>query len=297
MLPASYVREVKVKAKSKSDAVAETERPVQQIGSSSSRQTDRDRETETETETERAVSPRKTVVGVVEEIRWEPQLEEADAPTVHDTVERAREDLGLPQQERSPLSEQIAEICEVLSIETGWERENQGTDLSGRAVVGNEQAPAANPAPEAPLQPDSATQPEPEPQPEPEQDIDADHGAIQMLLMVTGKSEPECRQALAAAGGDMTQASVSLLQALAPPSLPAEHNEKTDDPLSPTLSVQDEEQERVPENARAQQQRPSSPSSPRGSLSEAMNRLCDGLLSKESVENTLHRIDTVRPDK
>ncbi len=299
VVPASHLREVQVKATStRAQTEPEPEPEPRQAPGAPTQQLSRG-----------VVSPQKTMAGAVDEIRWELQLEEAHAPTLHEAVERAQEQLGLQPDERSPLSQQVAEICYALSIDTGWE--NQRSGLSGQSVEESEQAPAVETAPEA-LQPAEETAAEQlaaegaeparlasiphagTPFNVSARTVDADdHNAIQMLLMVTGKSEPECRRALAAAGGDMKQASVSLLQPPVP-SLEAENDEQTDDLSHLTLSVQDEEREHVPEHARARQHRPSSPSSPRASLSEAMDRLCDGLLSKESVEDTFHRIDTVR---
>jgi hypothetical protein len=193
----------------------------------------------------------------------------------------------------------VAEICDALSIDTGWEDHRDGR--SGQSVGAAQQAPAVEPMLEA-LQAAEDAEAALLAAEEAEGGrlastphaamvtVDADHNVIQMLLMVTGKSEAECRRALAAAGGDMKQASVSLLQPPVP-SLQAEEDEQTDDRSRLTLSVQDEDRE----HARAQQHRSSSPSSPRASLSEVMNRLCDGLLSKDTVEDTFYQIDTVRP--
>ena len=232
-------------------------------------------------------SPRKTVVSVHEAIRWELGFEEGEAPTVLDTLTAARAQLGLAVEadDRSPVRQQLAEVCSHLQIETGWEAEAPSGAAAGGGTVDPEAAAAT--AAYAPT-----------------------HEEVQMLVMVTGLPESQCRDALAAAGGDMRTASVSLLAPPEPAAAAATARppqpQPEPEPREPALTLEQESLgsfarsssrprsrsgSRSPVDEEQVDLRPKSPRSPRAALSEVINRLCEGLGSKAEARSAFRRMD------
>jgi hypothetical protein len=202
-------------------------------------------------------------------------------------VEHAREQIGLQPDEHSPLVDKVSEVCEALSIEWDPTSQNSSSPLRRSLSGGDEEAALPSSLPEA------------APVSQQHTEVEVERNAVQMLVMVTGMSEDDCSQALVAAGGNIQQASVALLQP------DAENGRAEGLPVSLTLEEEDDQEiaaaaaeHAVPSSFQQQQPaagpRPTSPArSPGAFLSEAMNRLCEGFPSKAAARDHFRRIDKV----